>query len=249
MFVQERLIALLELLVAGDPAPAPDEDNRRNGISDSAPPFGTGATIAGAIEQPTNTRRLDRASFRWQGGPEGTDRPLDRAFVIVQHRRGGHWRTADTDLGLRMLWKVEDNAYQALWEAPRSARLGRYRFKIQANGYRLRSARFRLRPARDLKAEIVDQSPGRAVVQLHYPSPVENVDLTWRPRWAQLGYVAVGTASGKTVATRGRSVGPVRLSGKRIVIHGDPGDHVAIHRGALRDRRGNRSENALSFDL
>ncbi len=36
VFVEERLIALLELMIAGEPAPPPDEDQRRNGISDDA---------------------------------------------------------------------------------------------------------------------------------------------------------------------------------------------------------------------
>ncbi|MDX6587595.1 MAG: neutral ceramidase [Solirubrobacterales bacterium] len=237
IFIEERLIALLELMIDGEPAPAPDEDERRNGIEDDAPPFGTGATAVSAIQQPSSTRRLDRASFEWQGGPDGTDRPLDRAFVIVQRRARGHWRAADSDLGLNILWTVDENdAYEAFWEAPRSAPLGRYRFKIRANGYKLKSKRFRLRAARDLEAKLVAQSAGRAVIELRYPEAVENVDLTWRPKRARIWSTRLNTAS-------------VNFQGHRLVVQGKPGEEVRVSRGALGDRDGNRNGNALTFEL
>ena len=182
VFIEERLIGLLELMVAGEPAPPPDEDNRRNGVDDNADGYPPGAKSATATEQPKATRRLDRASFRWQGGPNGTDRPLDRAFVKIQRKVGGRWRAVDSDLGLRVLWKVDESGgYEALWEAPINAPRGRYRFKISANLYRLKSRRFRLRAARDLEVEVVDQSPGRAVLELRYPEAIEDVDLHLAP--------------------------------------------------------------------
>ena len=237
VFVEERLIALLELMLAGEPAPPPDLDERRNGVNDDAQPFAAGATEAAAIDQPSTTRRLGRSSFSWQGGPEGTDRPLDRAFVIVQRRTGGVWRATDSDLGLRILWTVdEDGAYVALWEAPADARLGRHRFKIRANGYRLFSERFRLRPARDLEAVVVRRDPGRAVIELHNPQPVENEDLTWRPRRA-------------TIAAARLTAGSVVVRGKQIIVEGKPGETVRVRRGAIRDRAGNRNGNAVSFEL
>lgn len=248
IFIEERLINLLERLLAGRAAPDPDEDERRNGIPDDAAPFGAGATSAAAIEQPAKTHRLDRAAFRWQGGPDGTDRPLDRAFVVVKRRVGGRWRGADSDLGLRMLWSVdEDGVYRVLWEAPRSAPLGRYRFKVRANGYRLRSHAFRLRPARDLEAKVVAQTPGRAVVELRYPEAIENEDLAWRPKRARISDARIGGTSAKL--SRDSSAGSVHLGRKRIVIRGEPGDQVQIAAGALRDPRGNRNGNALSFEL
>ncbi len=235
VFIEERLIALLQLMLAGEPAPAPDEDQRRNGISDDSAPFGTGATSAVAIEQPRRTQRLDRASFLWQGGPDGTDRPLDRAFVIVQRRAHRRWRQADSDLGLRILWTVdEDGRYQARWEPPRNAKTGRYRFKIRANGYRLRSKRFRLRPARDLRAKVVRRSAGRAVIELRYPRPVEDVDLTWRPRSAP-------------IRSAGIRAGSVKVRGTRIVVRAPAGRTVRIPRGALQDRWGNRNRKPMTI--
>ena len=179
IFIQERLIALLEAMVAGDPAPPPDQDERRNGVSDDAPKYPAGATDAEILTQPHAVRRMDRASFSWQGGPMGYDRPLDRPFVRIQRRIGGKWRTVDTDLGLQTLWTVDaDGAYQAVWEPTFRQRRGRHRFVITATRYRLRSKPFRVRPATDLTAS----DGGRVVL---YPEAVENVDLTWRPATAR----------------------------------------------------------------
>ncbi|HYH62783.1 MAG TPA: hypothetical protein VD766_13020, partial [Solirubrobacterales bacterium] len=224
----------------GEPAPPPDEDKRRNGVEDNAAPFPTGANSATSIEQPKTTRRLDRASFLWQGGPDGTDRPLDRAFVTIQRKKGGRWRAVDSDLGLRILWKVDSKgAYEALWEAPQNAPRGRYRFKITANLYRIKSRPFRLRAARDLEVAVVDQSPGRAVIELHYPRAVEDVDLTWRP------------ARAKIASAKAQGNAPVSLSqnGRTVVVTGAPGQSVEIPAGGLRDPSGNKNGDALSFEL
>ncbi len=236
VFIEERLIALLELMVAGEAAPPPDEDNRRNGVDDNAGAFPPGADSAEALEQPKTTRRLRHARFRWQGGPDGTDRPLDRAFVKIQRRQGGRWRAADSDLGLRVLWKVdEDGVYEALWEAPRNARLGRYRFKVTGNLYRLRSKPFRLRASRKLKVKVIDQSPGRTVLGLSYPRALEDEDFTWRPARAKIGGVRLNARS-------------IALNGKTAVITSSPGASLRIRRGAVRDTSGNRNGNALRVE-
>jgi hypothetical protein len=178
VFIQERLIALLEALIAGEPAPAPDQDERRNGVSDDAPPFPVGAQSAQALSQPSAVERMDRASFRWHGGPLGYDRPLDKPFVRIQRRARGHWRTVDSDLGLQTLWKVDAGGdYEALWEPTFRQRLGRHRFLVSARGYRLRSRPFAVKKATDLTA----RDGGRTV---EYPEAVENADLTWRPAHA-----------------------------------------------------------------
>ena len=81
----------------------------------------------------------------------------------MQRLAGGRWRTADTDLGLRILWRVDDDkpklsgvprfrrgeagSYTARWEPALSAPTGRYRFVVTARRYRLVSRSFRLRPA------------------------------------------------------------------------------------------------------
>src|SRR5215207_2239091 len=102
VFVQERLVELVRRMSAGRPAPAPDPFDPVNGVDDGAAPYGRGARRGAAISQPSDVRRLDRASFRWSGGGQGLDRPLERSFVTVQRRAGGHWRPVDDDLGLNI---------------------------------------------------------------------------------------------------------------------------------------------------
>jgi len=58
------------------------------------------------------------------------------------------WRRVADDFGLAIVWTVDDDGvYDAHWQVPRKAREGRYRFKVTANRYRLRSKRFAVDPA------------------------------------------------------------------------------------------------------
>ncbi len=180
MYGRESSLALLDglstLAVAlknGTAAPAPDTSDPRNGEVDTAAPFGTGARSATATSQPGTTQRFQRASFRWQGGVQGLDMPLGRAFVSLE--RIGHG-IATTDQGLQVIWRVDDNGiYSAQWEVPRDAALGAYRFVVTGNHYRLASAPFTVTRATTLSVE------GRSI---RYPDPVVNSDITYRPRVA-----------------------------------------------------------------
>jgi hypothetical protein len=232
---------LVRRLINGLPAPPPDPFDPRNGVSDDGPRFGRGAAAGVILRQPRAIRRLRRASFRWSGGPRGRDRPLDRAFVTVQRRTGGRWRKAADDLGLNILWAVDsEGRHQARWEAPLGAPIGRYRFRITANRYRLTSSPFRLRRLSALDARVVNAGRGTAVVELRYPRPVENRDLTWRPVRAARGSMRI--------AIGGRGV-LVRARQGRFLISGRPGTSVVLPVGAARDRHGNRNGNRLAFRL
>ena len=184
VFIQERLIELLQLLVAGEPAPAPYPDDPQNGLTDDEPPFPPGAEAGVAGAQPSAVERLGHATFAWHGGKRGNDRQLERAFVTIERRDGGRWRRADDDLGLRILWHVDESGdYEATWEPPVNAKLGRYRFLVTANRYRLASEPFQVRAASGLRARVVRRRGSRRV-ELRYPE-VENVDLAWRPARAR----------------------------------------------------------------
>jgi neutral ceramidase len=241
VFIEERLAALVRRMKRGRPAPAPDPFDPRNGVVDDEPPYGRGADRGRALEQPATTRRLGHAEFRWDGGARGLDRPLDRAFVAIQRRTGRGWHPVDDDLGLRILWTVDDDGkYRAVWEPPLDAPLGRYRFLVTANRYGLISDPFPLRAARDLEAELVRSDGGRAVLELRYPRAVENEDLTWRPRRARRGAMRLRVAD-RAVTLRSRN-GRFRLEGR-------PGAEVRLAVGAASDRYGNRNRNALRFEL
>jgi hypothetical protein len=111
------------------------------------------------------------------GAPSGHDLPADRAFITAQRRVGKRWRTYATDLGMEFLWRVDDaGTYKVQWEVPLSAPAGRYRFRVTAKRYALKSKPFAVTPSDKLTME-----GGR----LAYPPPEVNVDLTWRPRFAK----------------------------------------------------------------
>jgi hypothetical protein len=142
--VMESLVGLATSLVRGLKAPEPHAFDPTNGVSPEGEPFSRGATAATPAEQPTSTRPGATASFVWDGGLRGFDRPLDRAFVSIERVSGGR-KVVTTDLGLRIVWEVDDEGrYTATWHVPSGTPSGTYRFLISANGYRLSSRAFRV---------------------------------------------------------------------------------------------------------
>jgi hypothetical protein len=177
-------------------------------------------------------RRLARAGFAWRGGELGLDRPLGRAFVVVQRRTRRRWRPVATDLGLAILWTVDDSGrYQAKWEVPLRARRGVYRIVVRAKRYRLLSRRFRVLAARSLVLRRAPAPPGRVAVMLEYPQPVRDRDLTYRPT----------RASGGTVRFRvgRRSVLVGRRRGFAFSVRAPAGRRVSVPGGGARDRHRN----------
>ena len=170
-------------------------------------------------------RRLERTEVSWHGGERGLDRPLDRAFVTVERLVGRRWRPYTSDLGLQILWSVDDGAYRAQWEAPLDAPLGRYRFVITANRYRLTSHRFRLAPSAALRPQIAWSRAGRVGIALGYPAAAFETDFTYRPR----------------------SGGARTRSGRPLVLRGHSGDMISIRAGAARDRFGNANGAAAQL--
>jgi hypothetical protein len=158
----------------------------RNGVMPDMTPYGTGATAAAPVSQPTATARIARAEFSWQGGGQGLDRPLDRPFVAIEHRAGRQWRRVTDDLGLEIVWRVDDKGiYTALWQVPFAATLGKYRFVVTANRYKLVSQPFRVVRSRALTLSGTGRSGSKDVVAVGYP-PVDVLqDLTARPRRAR----------------------------------------------------------------
>ena len=213
--VKVTLADLAKRLATGEPSPEPYAFDPRNGVPADAPAFGPGAEQAREVERPApSVRHLQRARFGWQGGPRGLDRPLDAAFVRVEREVRGRWRPFADDLGLQILWRVDDaGRYTADWEVPLDAPRGRYRFRVTANRYELVGVAFDVVATNELRVEVRD---GR--VRLLYPPPDPVADLTWRPEAARR--IAVRFDVG------GRTV---RRSGF---------DSVAIPRGATRIRDG-----------
>ena len=231
--LRQELAELSRRLVSGEPAQAAYPLDPTNGVSPDGPPYEPGAAAGTITEQPAgDVRRFDQAAFAWNGGPFGLDRPLGRAFVVVQRWSDGRWRRADSDLGLGMLWKVDDEgAYRAVWEVPRAAAEGLYRLQVQANRYRLTSSSFQVLPARTLTVRAASAPPGSVAVTLDYPAAVRDHDLRHRPPSASGGVVRFQVGD-QTVEVR-------QSRGTVFTVEAPAGTPVSVPAGAASDRHGN----------
>jgi neutral ceramidase len=243
-FITASLADLAGRLVRAEVAPAPYAFDPTLGLRPTAGPYPPGAGRGRVVGEPHATARLGHAVFRWRGGESGTDRPLDSPFVSVQRRSARGWRTVATDLGLELLWSVDDahpknegipryrrgrtGTYRAAWEPPVSAPAGRYRFLVTASRYRLTSRPFALGPLRRLRAALT-RTGRRVVVRLLYPAAVPERDFTARPRAA-----ASGTATLR-VGGRHRTV---RIRHGRATLHASRTQSIRVLSG--RDGLGNR---------
>jgi neutral ceramidase len=230
--IRDGLADLTARLSAGRAAPAAYPFDATNGVEPDDTPYGPGAASGKALRQPAATQRLTRARFAWQGGERGLDRPLDRPFVSVERRRQRHWRTVADDLGLLIVWRVDDQGrYTARWQVAIGARPGRYRFRVTANRYGLASRPFRVVPARTLRARVVRIANHRALVALDYARLHDAVDLVSHPRSASGGRVTAIVAGRRVTAhaRRGRVRVPLgRATTLRIVGGADRyGNRVA----------------------
>jgi neutral ceramidase len=249
--IEDALVALTKTLVGGKAAPKPYPYDPTQGVSPAGQPFSKGASRGHDLTQPaTPVGRLGHTEFAWYGGQRGFDRPLDRAFVRIQRRSGRRWRTVDSDLGLRTVWKVNDSGrYTVRWEVPIGARVGRYRFVVTANRYRLVSRFFKVRTSRALAAVRVGARAGHAAFRLTYPAPSVNedvntpagdfdADLMARPRFASRGRATV-VVNGHTRHVRARH--------GVFTFRAAAGAKVRVPVREARDRYGNANGRLLAF--
>jgi hypothetical protein len=146
--VSDSLVELTERMREGKRAPAPYPFDPRNGVVADGRPFGDGSSVASITTQPVDVPPGAQAVFKWQGGPSGLDKRLDKRFIAIERRTRKGWRRVADDLGLSIVWTGDaDGLYDAHWQVPRDAKPGRYRIAVYANLYRLRSAPFRVDPA------------------------------------------------------------------------------------------------------
>jgi hypothetical protein len=210
--IRDSLVDLTASLAADKPAPDPHPFDTTNGVTPDYTPYGPGANSGTAVSQPGATPRLARAVFSWQGGQRGLDRPLDRAFVRIERRAGRRWRQVADDLGLLIVWRVDDNGrYTAQWQVPIDAKPGTYRFVITANRYGLKSSPFRVAPARSLHARIVGIAKRRARIAIDYPPVDDANDLVSHPKSASGGRVIAVVARRRVTATARRGAITVPL--------------------------------------
>ena len=158
--------------------------------------------------------------------------------MTAQRRKGRRWVRADSDLGLAMLWSVNDNGLHSVkWEIPLDARPGRYRLLVTAKRYRLASRPFRVGVTRALKVFGVPARRGRVAVGLQYPGARRDIDLTHRPQYSRGGVVRFRVGN-RVVRVR-------RKKGRFFSVRAPRGRSVTVPAGQGRDRFGNRNTAAL----
>ncbi|GAB4013432.1 neutral/alkaline non-lysosomal ceramidase N-terminal domain-containing protein [Nocardioides ultimimeridianus] len=232
LVLRDGLARLARSLVAGRAAPAAYASDPNQGLHVTSASYAAGAASGVPATQPATTARLGHPAYSWTGGPDGADRPVDRAFVTVQRRVSGGWRRVADDLGLQLLWGVDSKgSYTAQWEVPVSAPTGRYRFVVTAKRYRLASHPFTVAAGAFLTPAAVG-----GVVRLALPAAGERADWTPRPRFATGGSIRF--------VVDGRSV-VVTSAGSRFAV--PAGTHVSIPAGAARDRYGNTNATAVTI--
>lgn len=252
--LRDEIAANAATIKSGAPAPAPYADfDPTNGVKADLTPFPEGALQGAIATQPRDAERLGKTSLSWRGGPRGTDRPLDAAFVTVQRRAGSGWSDVTSDLGTSVWWTVDGDqevplgpgyakrattgTYTATWEVPLRAVAGEYRMVVSANRYRLESAPFRVNAGAPLDVVPVPAPAGRAAFTLDYPVAAPYTDFTWRPVSAS-GGVATVKAGGRRVVVRLRS-------GATFTVPARRGQAVVVV--AARDRYGNRIPEPARF--
>ena len=226
-------------LAAGQPAQDAYPFDPTNGVQLDGQPYGDGAESGALDTQPRTTRRFGHAVIGWRGGPQGLDRPLDRAFVTVERRVKRRWRRVTSDLGLQMLWHMDGSTrYVAKWEIPLSAKRGFYRMVVHAKRYRLASKRFKVRNARSLSLAQVPAKAGRVAVALRYAPARRDIDLTYRPENASGGAVRFKVGKRIVMVRRKRGgVFSVRAPARRGVTV-----------MSARDRHGNVASGRLGLE-
>lgn len=147
-FFQERLAELGRALAEGKPAPEPYDYDASYGVKPDGPAYPAGADHGEITTQPAaSVARGSTISMAWSGGPSGHDRPVDRAFVRAERQVGRRWRVDDTDLGVDMLWRVDDQGHHTLeWRPARTLPTGTFRLHVTATRYELISTTFSVTP-------------------------------------------------------------------------------------------------------
>jgi hypothetical protein len=239
-FIQERLVELGADMVQGKPAPAPYNVDVNYGVHADGPAYPAGAAGGVITSQPaTSYARLAHVQLAWSGGPSGHDRPLDKPFVLAQRLVRGNWTTVDSDLGLNMLWRIDDGGHYTLeWEVPLDAPAGTYRLLVTATRYTLASGRFTVTPLAGLSVVPVAAAPGFAAVKLTYPAPDPISDLTTPPAAAPGGSVRF-IVGGRPVTARA-------ASGGVFSVPAPAGATVSVAAGAASDAAGNFNAAAVT---
>lgn len=248
LLARNEFVGLAERLAAGDVEVA---DGTGSPPTLVAPAPGDGGTQGHLRSGPSGTvERMTVVEVTWTGAPGGLDRPADTPLVALQRREGGRWVTAESDLGVAVVWTERDGTYTARIDLQRALPLGRHRVVVTSGAYTLPSAPFDVVASRGLRlrgAEVVTDRQGRRVLRIVGQNPPPDPDraVLWRPVNAPGGTVTLRLA-GRTltatwdVTTRAWTV---RLPGHLAV------DVARVAPGGVVDGAGNTNATGYMLDL
>ena len=248
LLARNQFVTLVQRLAAGDVDTA-------TGSGDSPvltdPTVGDG-DVAGRLQSgPSGTvERMSIVEVRWSGAGEGIDRPADTPFVALQRDDDGQWVTAESDLGVAVVWTEDEGTYTARIDLRHDLPLGRHRVLITSGAYTLASDEFDVVPSQGLLlrgAEITQDDRGRRLLRVvgQHPPPDPERAVLWRPMDAAGGAVTLGFGGRTLTATwddASRSW-TVRLPGRAT------GDTVTVAPGGVVDGAGNTNGDAYELEL
>lgn len=201
---------LVEALIRGEPVAgsAPEPPDLSVGTGESTPARVTPGAGA-ALAQPADVARFGRAVFAWRGGDPQVDAPRGRAFVALQRRVPGGWRTVDTEDGVNDITvRSAGDVWTETYQFDACAPPGRYRFRASGRAviddgapptrYVVASEPFAVAPLRILGADAT-VAAGVATVRPLYPDP-GGAALLALPRLVRGADVSLTLSDGRTVA-------------------------------------------------
>jgi neutral ceramidase len=147
-------------------------------------PTGDGADDARLVNPPSPVvARMETVTFRWDGSPQGRDRLVDEAFIVLEREVDGVWRAIDDDYsGWAFVWTEDRGRYTARYEFGPGHGTGRHRFRVRSGRYRLVTSAFEvIRSSGLIVRGAVIESQGRTLV-FHAQNPPPDPEAHMRTR-------------------------------------------------------------------
>ncbi|HEV2686521.1 MAG TPA: neutral/alkaline non-lysosomal ceramidase N-terminal domain-containing protein [Actinomycetota bacterium] len=232
---------LTDRLMHRKPDPAPEGTLSAPRIDGPPTLTGDGGAPGAITGQPAQrVARMNVVTVAWNGGADGKDRPLDRAFITLERlSSGSKWRAATSDLDPGFEWRSQGSAYSASFDVAPEFSLGTYRFTIASARYTLRSRPFEVVPSEALSVLGVTARRSGSSTILSFiaanpaPDPILNFwDRSRSPSGGAIAFVFHGHA-GRAAFQGGKWVARVTGDARSGV--------VAIPPHGVLDRWGNMS--------